>query len=441
MSTHGVKLIHAALQDAGLDKFYSIPVELLNEAERERYAYLERFLTRYGRFPSQEALREAGYTTPSIVDGFEYHFDKVLNRQRVNITSELIAELANQNMGNNGEDALGVIQQAADRLNELDNTVLGLSNVPWYQQFKQEINDRFTNLVTNRTVPTGWEPLDMLEHGGGFRNGELYVIVGRPKIGKTHILGAVAMHAWNAGHKVDYISMEMGEAPIRTMLASQELKVSEHVLRQPLLPTPFLQVINNHIDSIQDRPAFNVFSAGIGATPLSITPTLRRTNADAVYIDAVYRMQPDKPERDRYKALSSLVEDLKSLAIKLNRPVIVTAQYGRKDEERVDGNTNNDNIEGTDKFKQEAAMIIGINSRYAGPGYDYRVLAVSDTNRYGAMVSPFKIRFNLGQYAEDNFRYLGEFEPSTAANEAPAPAATANPFYLASVEAQSRRGR
>ena len=68
-------------------------------------------------------------------------------------------------------------------------------------------------------VPTGLSKLDM-QLGGGLKGGRFYVIGARPGVGKSALMGNMAVHAIKKGYKALYVSLEMDAREIVTRMIS-----------------------------------------------------------------------------------------------------------------------------------------------------------------------------------------------------------------------------
>ena len=78
--------------------------------------------------------------------------------------------------------------------------------------------------LSSRTFSSGYPYIDTVL-GGGFSAKSLYVFMGMPKVGKSLLMGNLAVQAMKKGHNVAIISLEMGDRKYVKRLGSNILNI------------------------------------------------------------------------------------------------------------------------------------------------------------------------------------------------------------------------
>ena len=401
------KLLTAACK-GGFVEFNKIDPALLTQDERMHYDFVRKYYDKFGKMPGEEATQDANYTWVDGEEGFDYYHNHLLNRTRVNIASKSINNILNLIQNNQGAKIYDAVSDVYKELSELEAQIFAHDGASFYTDAVNRLLRRRFEVGSKEVITTGYPTLD--EAHGGFRRGELYTIPGRPKAGKTHILGYMAHSAWDTGANVAFLSLEMTQTEMSELIIAHDFGVSTSTLKKNILPTPFLKKLAERACNFEDHKRFRLQSLPLGTKISDILPFLLRDTPDVVYIDSVYRMAPERQARDRFQAVSYLVEELKALAIRLDRPVVVTTQFGRIQKNgNSKGKVSEDNVAESDKYLQESALILGID-QVEHPTQPYRILRPM-AGRYGGHVNPFKIKFEPGiPVPEDNYQFIEEID-------------------------------
>lgn len=160
---------------------------------------------------------------------------------------------------------------------------------PWTSA--RVVQDMFAEKVNeakgvSRGVSTGIHTLDSMLKGNGFRGGQLIVLGGRPKMGKTSLalsLTRAALLERRGGWPCSY---RPKESPVPVLWACDEMRATELMERLVAdvtgvpghqLGSPSIQWLSRNFDRI--KPAADL----IGHAPLSFVP-----DADTHYLDRIF---------------------------------------------------------------------------------------------------------------------------------------------------------
>ncbi len=231
----------------------------------------------------------------------------------------------------------------------------------------RRMEERFAGVVLPVT-PTPWERLNAML-GGGLGWGKLYIVGGRPGMGKTAFMRGVSVAAAELGHAC-IISLEMDREEVAGMMLAGSSGISYQHIRDPItIPG-------------DDWSAITAGNIKLGSLPISIcdmpalslpaiTAECRRLHAKSrlsvVVID--YLGLIDLPEADRQDiAISRVTRGLKRLARELNVPVVLLCQLSRTVESRSDKRPMMSDLRDAGQIEQDADGIVFLyRDRYYNP--------------------------------------------------------------------------
>nr|YP_010873254.1 Replication helicase subunit [Nemalion vermiculare]WGV34312.1 Replication helicase subunit [Nemalion vermiculare] len=193
-------------------------------------------------------------------------------------------------------------------------------------------------LTNNQQLHSGFQELDRVT--GGFNNGDLIVVAGRPSMGKTSFSLSVAFNIIQQKHKgICIFSLEMSREQILYKL----LAMGSHV--------PISKLKLGHInqkDWVKIQQSSNLLVNSIvnidDTANLTVADLIIKTkkfkdeyeNVSLVIIDYLQLMQTSNGIiSNRSEILSTITRSLKILAKELDIPIIILSQLNRNVENRV----------------------------------------------------------------------------------------------------------
>lgn len=236
-------------------------------------------------------------------------------------------------------------------------------------------------------LPTGFPSVDAII--GGAYKGELTIIAGPLKAGKSTYNLNVARNRLKAGAHVVIAILEMSAAAVTRKFVSMETGIPVHVLKNaelnPQQWSSFVEASqkisqwNLHI--IDDYPAMS---------PLDLRRELRRImhneQVDIVLVDGLWRMSSDKPSERRHEELSRALKDLTVIATKMNVPIDLVHQFNAAPNTRRDPRPVLSDLGGTIAAGQDPYTVILLyrESYYKQGGSDELEVIIA-ANRDGNM--------------------------------------------------------
>lgn len=182
-------------------------------------------------------------------------------------------------------------------------------------------------------LTTGFKKIDELN--GGFYNGQMIVIGARPSVGKSALMGQMALGMAKKGKKVGIISLEMNNNEIAARLASIESdidfwKVYRTIAHDEELHKRFYDKISKDTINLpiylSDKTKVNVNEIRAKAIKLKASK-----GCDCIMIDYLQLIDgtSDNKNYNREQEVAKMSRGLKLMANELEVPVIVLCQLNR----------------------------------------------------------------------------------------------------------------
>jgi replicative DNA helicase len=184
-------------------------------------------------------------------------------------------------------------------------------------------------------VPTGFVDFDKMTHGLG--RGALYIVAGRPGMGKTSFALNVASHvAFREKKTVGIFSLEMGQQELALRILCAEADIDFSRLRTGHLSQQQWVKTMQKMDEISKAPIFIDDSAS--PTLLEVSSKARRLKAEKglelLVIDYLQLMNAGGRFENRNLEISAITRAMKQLAKELEIPVMLLSQLSRAPERR-----------------------------------------------------------------------------------------------------------
>jgi replicative DNA helicase len=251
----------------------------------------------------------------------------------------------------------------------------------------EDIHDRKSRLLG---YPTGYYELDdMLS---GLQKGQLYVVAGRPSMGKTSFGLNVLEHvALREGKPVLLFSLEMAAQQIAQSMLCSHAKVDSNQLRTGRISEEEYGKLVMAAGSFHEARIFIDDSADLSA--LEVRTRARRWKAkegiELVVVDYLQKMnarQGGKGAESRQLEIAMISSHLKAMAKELNVPVIALAQLNRSVEGREDHKPMLSDLRESGAIEQDAdAVMLLYREEYYKPDTEKKGVAeiILSKNRTG----------------------------------------------------------
>ena len=210
-----------------------------------------------------------------------------------------------------------------------------VGNIKSPNSFLSELQERIERKDTDGVtgVRVGYQHLDQLL--GGLQAGELYVVAGRSKSGKSAFMLNMARGAAANGSRIGFFSLEMNLTQLQRRLHAMETGINTQKMRLGAVQPDEYQTIAAASKRIQsydiywdETPRISIMELRTKCRYLK-----RRYDVNTVVIDYLQLLKPSEASlrRDnRERQLATMAEMLKEMARELNLAVVVAAQLNRE---------------------------------------------------------------------------------------------------------------
>ena len=310
------------------------------------------------------------------------------------------------------ENADTVIATTAEALNNLDkegeDVVVAAREVSgaWIDQLEHRIKAKGQILG----LPTGLYDLDRKLRG--LCPGRLYVLAGRPAMGKSIAGLKLALEAAKAGHPALIVSLEMPRDEILTRIHASLGRIDMDALESGIEQNIDFNRIVSNTDTIESLPLYIADRGRLSITGLVAIAKRyhRRFGLKLLVVD--YLQLLDGLGENRTQQIGSISRGLKQIAMELGIPVVALSQLNRGVEQRQDKRPMLSDLRESGDVEQDADVVLML---YRDEVYE------ENTDRKG--VCEILIRkFRNGQTGTVSVAFLGQYaDLGDLANQPPPP--------------------
>ncbi|HTP35292.1 MAG TPA: replicative DNA helicase [Candidatus Acidoferrales bacterium] len=185
-------------------------------------------------------------------------------------------------------------------------------------------------------ISSGFLKLD--EYTGGLHGGDLFILAGRPSMGKTAFALNIAQHvALKLKQTVAVFSLEMSKESLLTRMLCAAARVDSQRFRSGYLTQDERRKLNQALNDLVESPLYIDDTAGLHL--MDMHAKLRRLKSERgkiglVIVDYLQLMSGRGRYENRNQEVSALSRGLKLLAKELNVPMMVLSQLSRAVETR-----------------------------------------------------------------------------------------------------------
>jgi len=236
----------------------------------------------------------------------------------------------------------------------------------------KDANERYEQFVERRQhqdewfFTSGFEELDTLIHGIQ-RGEELFVLFARTNQGKSWVLEKMCAHVWQIGFNVGYISPEMGANSIGYRFDTLHKNFSNKGLmwgKDGVDEEKYKEYIQ---ELAQHNNKFIVATPDDFDKKITVSKLknwVQQYKLDLVAVDGITYMSDERYKRGDNKttSLTNISEDLMSLSMELQIPILIVVQANRGGV--VDDHSDNapelENIRDSDGIAHNASKVLSI---------------------------------------------------------------------------------
>ncbi len=298
-------------------------------------------------------------TTPSVAN-LEYYIDIVKDKSIIRQMIETTKQIADD--GFKASDMASFIDDAEKRVFDVASSrrtsgFVKIANITEDVIAKTEAAKQADGHITG--LDTGFEALN--EYTLGLQDEELYIIAGRPSMGKSAFALNVATNVTKANPDahVAIFSLEMGVEQLVGRMLSSEARVLSQKIKMGNLSTAEWEQLSLASTKLSKLNILFDDSGTVKVTDLrqKCRKLAQEGRLDLVVIDYLQLLSASRPNPNRVQEVSEISRTLKEMARELKIPVIALSQLSRNVENRTDKRPIMADLRESGSIEQDADVI------------------------------------------------------------------------------------
>lgn len=217
------------------------------------------------------------------------------------------------------------------------------------KDYLEDLEAQRLGLKSNTLIQTGIPSLDKILR---IRPGQMVVVGGRPKMGKTHLMISLLSSISRLQEKPTlFVSAEMNEMQIGERIASSDARLGDTAEDVSRVSGDILSKWEGVQAYFDDKPK------SLGAALMSIRVQKKRLNICAAAVDYLQLLKlPQSTSRERQVAEASSA--FKRLSMELDIPIFVVAQLNRSCEFRENKRPILSDLRDSGQIEQDADAVV-----------------------------------------------------------------------------------
>jgi hypothetical protein len=291
------------------------------------------FRKQHGALPSQQAVEQINPTVKfngTVSDPFIFFVDEVKKRHIYNIVNDGVKAQADKL---DKLDPLGALKELESVLLRVrKERVISSTITPLDDMIDLILKEYDERKAGKMGVPTAWKSID--EMTGGLANDDLAVWVAPTGLGKTWTMILNARAAMRAGHKVLFVSTEMSMLRIAMRYIAVDLKLPFQELRKGQL-TAFAETrMRGDLQALKGTLTnFLLVGGNFKIDMRVIESAVEEAQPTIIFVDGAYLVH--NRGENRFDMLANTVNDMKSLAVARQIPVVISTQFNRQQKHKA----------------------------------------------------------------------------------------------------------
>ena len=228
--------------------------------------------------------------------------------------------------------------------------------------FLEELERRKKSGDTLPGISTGYEEIDLMT--GGFEPGKVYVIGGRPSMGKTALGLNFATNIAEKGNTVMIFSLEMRNYEIMKRIISSKTRIKSQKLKTAkVTDDDFVRIAEGigefYPDSvyIDDNGYQTIQSIANTCYAMNVQLSQRNSKIDCIMIDHLQLLSSATGTRERRLQIGEMTRGAKLLANKLKCPIILLSQLSRLEKNRKSNRPQLSDVRESGDIEQDADVV------------------------------------------------------------------------------------
>lgn len=355
---------------------------------------------------SLQNLRESSVSRDSRINNADEKLEIMRNywaKRDMRNTIMAAYGLACQDDSHSFENLSTFVREGADRYDAAHTPVVKKENA--FKQWRENAKRQEIGEDDIPRISTGLSELDGYLKGG-FMPKKLYIIGGRPGMGKSVLAGNIAVAAAKEGMRVIYFSLEMStEELINCFLASETGILKDKVENITLCSEDEKETLYKASEEFE-RWHIDIVDT-LAHTVSDITSYIRReksvNGADLVIIDHLQLIKAEKAENQTAE-ISQIADGLLAIAKNIDIPVVALSQLNRDVTNTQTKVPNLASLRGSGNLEQNANVVIFLHrvGYYDKDKNPEHLLLLIEKNRSGMTGEiNMRLQFKISKVTEE----------------------------------------
>ncbi len=272
----------------------------------------------------------------STVNSSEYAItikNLYLERRIKDLCRETVHNLDSEDHDRNLQEVLSNLENEVSDIGKRDDSLGGC--LPVSSGLDEALYDIDQAQKGVYGVRTGISALD--RNLKGLRKKNLYVLAGRPGMGKTAAALTMAVNSAVAGSKTMFFSLEMGKGQLMQRVIARFSGISADQQMERLSNDQFNKIINADA-KIRQLPLFldETASLTVQQIKMRVKRAVRKHQIQVVFIDYLGLIRSNSRNQQKVHQVEEITQNLKAMAKELDIPVVLLCQLSRSLENRDD---------------------------------------------------------------------------------------------------------
>lgn len=334
-----------------------LPKYFNNETRSEVYKYALKFFKQYNKVPNRKELKSVLELNNYFIEDQEYELLYLFNLKDYNydyLYKYVKAFVLLRNLNLTMFDMMAFLKTAAinpDTIDSITDKIRNDINAKLAISFDSAGKGlNFFNPKSHVQIPkigtsSGFDFFNKTL-GGGWNLKTLVVFQGRPKVGKSMVLGNIAARSFLSGNNTGLVTVELADRSYMKRIGSNILSIPKDDYEK-ITDEENLALIENKIQELKEsgrelgQLEIVEFPTG-GCTAIDIENYFLRLENKlnkkfkVIVVDYLNLMKPIKDQNGLYEKVKTICEELRGVAMRNEWCIISATQIRREDVENFD---------------------------------------------------------------------------------------------------------
>jgi len=298
------------------------------EENRNVWKFVLQHWKKYSEVPTAVTVKDnfPTYRILAVEDSVEYLLDQLVAYRKRQKAISLVQDAAEAIAEGDHDAAISMMSSGVAKI--ADEGMSATTDI----NLSKEPMDRYDEYLSVKTRPngllgmaTGFTLIDQAT--AGLQPGQLIVIIAPPKTGKSVVALQTAVNLHEDGFVPMFQSFEMSNHEQQTRHDAMRSNISHARLTRGGLKTDEEARYQKALKRMGSMHNFYLTDSSSAQTVSGLSAKIEKLQPDVVFVDGVYLMLDEvSGEQNNALALTNITRNLKRLAQRTKKPIVVTTQ-------------------------------------------------------------------------------------------------------------------